>query len=259
MNEKDEIKKLLVIAIYAGKIMLRNGGETYRVEDTILRICKSRTIQFAECFVTPTGIFLSMEYQSEVLTYIKRINNRTINLNKIDLINNFSRKFVNKDISLDTALDILDNIDNEKEYSSRLRFFFGGLAGGFFSIMFGGNLLDLIAAFFTSAIVVSTTDYLARKKATFFLSNFIGSIVAAILAMLFSLSGFDFNIDKIIIGSIMPLVPGVAITNAVRDSISGELLSGVSRSLEAIIIAMSIAIGVWIILRLHLLILGGIY
>jgi len=81
--ERSEIKNLLILSILAGKIMLKNGAETYRVEDTIARICKSRNIDFVETFVTPTGIFLSVEHEDDLFSYIKRINSISINLHKI--------------------------------------------------------------------------------------------------------------------------------------------------------------------------------
>ena len=60
--------------------------------------------------------------------------------------------------------------------------------------------------------------------------------------------GNSFSI--IIIGSLMPLVPGVAITNAIRDIMAGDFLSGTSRLVEAILIAVSIAGGAGIALRI---------
>ena len=86
IHNKGEARKLLLLAILAGRIMLRNGAETYRVEDTIERIIKSRkNIKYADAFVTPTGIFASLEYEEEVLTYLIRIKAIRINLNKIKL------------------------------------------------------------------------------------------------------------------------------------------------------------------------------
>lgn len=257
MMDRNEIKKLLVIAIYAGKIMLKHGAETYRVEDTITRICKSKSIDFAESFVTPTGIFLSVEYGDEVLTYIKRIKNIKIDLNKIALVNDFSRRFVKNEISIDEAMEYLKAIDDAGNYSRITKLVAGGLAGGFFSIMFGGSYYDLFAAFFISALVVLITEFLGKFSVTYFVTNIAGSSLATLLAIIFSIISIHFSMDKIIIGSIMPLVPGVAITNAVRDSFSGDFLSGVSRGLEAIITALAIAFGVGITLKFYITFIGG--
>ena len=89
-------KKVLMLALYAGEIMMRNGAEIYRVEDTISRICRSCNIDNVEVFATPTGIFLSLDKGGEnddTQTYVKRIKGVSTNLKKISLVNQFSRKF----------------------------------------------------------------------------------------------------------------------------------------------------------------------
>lgn len=108
-------KRLLVLALYAGEIMLKNGAETYRVEDTIIRLCKSRGFSYVDVYVTPTGIFITIdnkgENQEEILSYIKRIKSRSINLNKVAKVNDFSRKFVEQPITIDEGMKILKDID----------------------------------------------------------------------------------------------------------------------------------------------------
>ncbi|MBS4534223.1 threonine/serine exporter family protein [Clostridium sp. D2Q-14] len=248
--KKDEIKNLLVMSILAGKIMLRNGAETYRVEDTIIRICKSRNIQYVETFVTPTGIFLSVEHEDKLFSYIKRIKSISIDLHKISEVNNFSRKFVNSDMSISEGMKILESIDTIPTFKSIVRYIFGGVAGGFFTLMFQGSFLDFIASFITSFTLLILLDYIKKIPITFFLSNIIGSIFITLFSIALFKLGIGNDINKIIIGSLMPLVPGVVITNAIRDFISGDFLSGTSRAIEGIIIALAIAFGVGIILRL---------
>ena len=258
MNEKKEAKKLLSMAIFAGKIMLENGAETYRVEDTITRICTARKfVNYAEPFVIPTGIFMSIGYKDEVITYIQRTKTKKIDLNKITLVNEFSRQFVNSNISIDKAFQLLHEIDSTKAYPRSINLLFGGFAGGFFSILFGGTFWDFVSAFFVSVLVVEAKQILERYNIMYFINNFIGALVATIFAIFFTEIGIGHSMDTIIIGSIMPLVPGVAITNATRDSILGDFLSGISRGMEAVIVALSIAFGVGLTLRLYFLYFGG--
>ena len=112
INEnRNDAKKLLLLAAITGKTMLKNGAETYRVEDTIERICKSRLdIKYADAFVTPTGIFLSLEYKGEMFTYLIRIKSIRIDLNKIDMVNEFSREFVNSNMSIHKGIEKLQKI-----------------------------------------------------------------------------------------------------------------------------------------------------
>jgi uncharacterized membrane protein YjjP (DUF1212 family) len=250
VDEKKETKQLLILSILAGGIMLKNGAETYRVEDTIVRICKSRkNIKYVESFVTPTGIFVSLEYGEEVMSYLQRINTIKIDLNKIDMVNSFSRNFVESNMSIEDGLKKLKNIDNVGTYHNTTKLLFGSIAGAFFSILFGASLLDFISTFIVSLLVLVTTTYLNKLEITFFIDNLIAAAVATISSILLVKIGLGENMDTIIIGSIMTLVPGVAITNAIRDTMSGDFISGLSRGMEAAVIALAIAFGVGIILN----------
>lgn len=252
IKNKDEAKKLLILATLAGQIMLQSGAETYRVEDTIIRICKSKkNIKFAESFVIPTGIFISIEYEDELMSYIKRIKSISPDLNKIDMVNQFSRKFVSENLNLDESFKELKKINKFEVYSNIFKNFFGALACGFFALLFQGSITDALGSFLASFIALSTLSKFLKYKLTFFLNNIIGSMIISILAILFVKLGIGENLDIIIIGAIMCLVPGLAITNSVRDTMSGDYLSGLSIGMEAIFSALSIALGVGIILSVY--------
>lgn len=250
---KSKAKQLLLMAMFAGKIMLENGAETYRVEDTVQRIIKSRkSIKYAEAFVTPTGIFASLEYEDEVFTYLMRVKSSRINLNIINLVNDFSREFVSTDLSIDEGMKKLRKINKTESYSPLFESLIGGgLIGGFMSLLFGGNSLDFISSVLVSFIVVRAINWISKYKLTFFINNFIGGIIASFFSILMTTIGIADNMNTVIIASIMPLVPGYAITNAMRDTISGDFVSGLSRTMEAIFSALSIAFGVGIVLNIY--------
>ncbi len=252
IKNKYEAKRLLILATLAGQIMLKNGAEIYRVEDTVLRICQSKkNIKYVNAFVIPTGIFISIEYEDDIISYIKKINYSSIDLNKVDMVNEFSRKFVNGNIELDEGVAELKFINKLNIYPSSFKNIFGALACSFFSLMFGGSFLDALSTLFSSFIALSVISNISKYKLTFFLNNIIGSIIISILAIVFFRIGIGENLDIIIIGSIMCLVPGVAITNSIRDTMSGDYLSGLSRGIEAIFAAISIALGVGILLSIY--------
>ncbi|MBZ2173957.1 threonine/serine exporter family protein [Schnuerera sp. xch1] len=250
--DRQEAKKLLLLAILAGRTMLKNGAETYRAEDTVERICKSRkNIKYADAFVTPTGIFASLEYKGEILTYLMRIKSTRIDLNKINLVNEFSRNFVNSNMPISKGIKKLKELNKTTTYNAPLKTFFGGVACAFLSLLFGGSILDFISSFIVGFFVVLSVNKINKYKMTFFINNSVGSALASILAILLTKIGLGQNMDTIIIASIMPLVPGVAITNAMRDTISGDFVSGLSRGMEAIFSALAIAFGVGLILNIY--------
>ncbi len=260
MNQVNQ-KKLLVMAVYAGEIMLKNGAETYRVEDTITRLCQSRNYPYVDAYVTPTGIFVSVDtkgqMEKEMLSSVKRIRSRNINLNKITEVNDFSRKFVEGSMSVEDGMQQLRHIDGLASYPLPLQAFMGGVASAFVALLFGANLLEFISALITSIIVTFSIKKLNEAGFTLFLNNIVGGCLAAFFAILLSYLHPSIDVDKVIIGAIMVMVPGVAMTNAVRDTIMGDLVSGLARGIEALLIAISIAFGVGFVLKAWIILIGG--
>ena len=252
-----DMNKLLHVSTYAGRIMLESGAETYRVEETICRICYSFGVDEADSFVTPTGIMVSICHDNKTYSLINRVKSRSVDLNKIDKINELPRTLQSEPMDLSHILKLLKEIDNGERYSFPLTLAFSALAAGTFSILFGGGFNDLLAATFIGFIIKIVTIKFQRLSINEFFINCIGGATAASLTLLLVILGFNINIDKTIIGAIMLLVPGLAITNAIRDTIAGDFLAGLTKAAEAFLIAISIAVGSGAILSFWINTLGG--
>lgn len=247
-----DLNKLLNISTLAGKIMLESGAETYRVEETIVRIGLSFGVDDAESFVTPTGIITSLTKDSKTVTLVRRITSRGVDLNKIDLINNLSRQVQAQSMTIDELNTELINISQSDRYSAALTLFSSCAAAGCFALMFGGNIKDFFAAFIIGACIKIVSAVCQKLDINSFFINSLGGGLCAILAIILMKLNICANLDKTIIGSIMLLVPGLTITNAIRDTIAGDLLSGITKAAEAFLVAISIAVGTGAILSLFL-------
>lgn len=246
-------KKILMLAIYAGEIMMKNGAEIYRVEDTMTRICRACHINYVEVFATPTGIFVSLDKgdaEDDTQTYIKRIKGTSTDLNKISMVNEFSRKFTTTDLSIDEGMKILKNIDNQTPYPIWLRLLGASMVASCFCAIFGGNMIDFCIAFAAGILCYAFSRFLAKYDTNFFIQGFCCCTVAAFIAMLASTTIPTASYQTIISGVIMIFVPGVAITNAIRDFLSGETLAGVTRLTEAVLTAVSLAAGAGVVIKL---------
>lgn len=252
-----DLNKLLKVSTLAGKIMLESGAETYRVEETIVRICKSFGADNADSFVIPTGIMVSITHNDEVSTLVKRITSRGVDLNKIDRINDLSRKTQYIKMNIDDFNKELLSISNEGRYSPLVTLFCSALAAGCFAIMFGGTFKDFIAATLIG-ILIKVVAVICQKLNIneFFINSLCGGL-CAFLAIIFIKLNIATNLDNTIIGSIMLLVPGLTITNAIRDTIAGDFLSGITKAAEAFLVAVSIAVGTGAILSIFINIIGG--
>ncbi|GAA0710861.1 threonine/serine exporter family protein [Paraclostridium ghonii] len=255
--DQHEKKNIFRLALFTGELMLRNGAETYRVEDTILRICNSRGFKHVNVFTSPTVIIISDE-RFDGITFMKTIKNRGININKIDLLNTFSREFVsNKDLSINDALIKLKEIEKVKSYNQWVVYIGTGLASACFSVLLGCTLVDFLFTFITSIFAVILFDKIFSISSIPSFSTLAASIFIAVIGVSLSSLGLLSQPNTLIVGSIMPLLPGVSLIKGLRDLISGDLISGVARAFDAALTAAAIAVGVGFILDIWLR-LGGI-
>lgn len=246
-------KKVLILAVYAGEIMMKNGAEIYRVEDTITRICKACHIDHIEVFATPTGIFVSLDKggaEDDPLTYIKRIKGTDTDLDKISQINHFSREFTTTDLSVEKGMERLKEIDRKKPYPYGVRLLGASLVSSFFCLIFGGTAIDFLIAFIVGILSYILSSFLKKYEINFFIRGFCCCLLASFLALSMSAPIPSASYEPIIIGSIMLFVPGVAITNSIRDFLSGDMLSGIARMTEAVLTAVSLAAGAGVMLKL---------
>ena len=70
--------------------------------------------------------------------------------------------------------------------------------------------------------------------------------------MILTALGLGTHVDKILIGNIMLLIPGIELTNGMRDLFSGDILAGLLHIGEAVFLATVIALG-----GAYILSLGG--
>lgn len=160
-------------------------------------------------------------------------------------------------MSIEEGMQVLREIDKIQPYPTHVHAIFGGIASAFVTLLFGANMYEFTAAFLTSIIVTFSIKSLDKIDFPPFLTNISGGCVATIVAIIIGQVHPQISVDMVVIGAIMVMVPGVAITNAVRDSISGDLLSGLAKGAEALIIATSIAFGVGFILQIWFILSEG--
>ncbi len=253
-------KKLMHFALLVGEVMLKSGAETYRVEDSINRILKTSNYSGIQSFVTPTGLFASIDDpDSDHLTYIRRVERREIHLHKIEQANNISRKYCDGSLTLDEALDELEAVNTLKPHTFITSVAATSMAASIFVIVLGGTFSDMFITLIAGIALSVLQILLVRGSNSKFFIDIVGAgLTTSIVIIFHRVIGIGHNLDLMIISSIMPLVPGVAITNAVRDTIHGDLVSGSARILDAFIVAASIATGVGITLSIFSNWIGGV-
>ena len=242
-KERASIEKVCMIA---GKIMLMSGAETHRVEDTMHRMARAFGVESAQVHATPTGINFSTGV-AEMNSFL-RISKRPTDLNKIAEVNNISRRVPAGELDMDEAYVLLREIELAAPgYTPWVQIVAAALVSGCFAIMFKGEWIDFLPACLAGGLGFVVMFYMDRLLEIRFLAEFFAAFVIGVSSYLFVSNGFGMELSKVIIGAVMPLVPGLHITNAIRDLVAGHLISGISKGIEATLTAFAIGAGVSLI------------
>ncbi|MGI6149141.1 MAG: threonine/serine exporter family protein [Firmicutes bacterium] len=247
------MQNVVDVILLAGEVLLTSGAEIHRVEETIERMGRAAGFVEVEVYATPTGLFISLySAQGQVFSRVRRIRRVSNHLEKIACVNALSRAYSSGVLStaeLREALGRLTEPETGPPWSVLLA---SGLGCAAFAVIFGGSPPDACFAGIMGFLVTVLQSLLSRHPVPLVVNAALGGAVAA-LGSLFGQSVFALDGAKVIMGAVMVLVPGVTMTTALRDMLSGELVSGVSRGAEALAVAVAVAAGVAGVLSLGVL------
>ncbi len=243
--EKMDYQLLMDTAVLAGEIMLVAGAETYRVEDTIYRMLKTSGFERCDVFVVATGIMATLaDWRVDTISITRRVGEKNTNLGNISDVNEISRRYCGGEITLKQAFHNLKRIQS-KRYPIWLNYICMILTAAFFTLLLGGGWAESCFASVNGLFIVFSQMINRKFKINGFVLNMAVSFLMSFTCQGFAkLPGITLDMELLIAGSIMALLPGVAITNAIRDTLQGDYMSGAARVIEAFVIAASLGVGV---------------
>lgn len=241
----DDDTKLLNLALDAGEIMLTSGAETYRVQDTMLRILSVSGRKHVEALALSTMLIVSLPREEKgPLSMARGVSDRSVNFEKICAVNNMSRSFVAGKITLEEATQKVLEIHYAPSFAPWQRILGYALTSGGLTMVYNGTFWDGVAAFIIGTLLGIMSYIMSKRKTSYFFSSFTGGLLTGLLACLFHLILPFTQIDMMIVGSIMPILPGITLTKSIRDLLEGNFISGNAKLMEAFLIACAIAAGV---------------
>ena len=239
-----ESEQLLTCALDIGEQMLISGAEIGRVEDSIRLICTAYGCCRTDVFTITSSIVVSIEDKDRhFFTQTRRITGGHTDLTKMDKLNALSREICRKTPDYIFVQNAIDEICFAKPLPLWVEVASSALIAGAFAVFFGGNLWDGLVAFILGAALRCITYLLQRARMNQIFVNVVTAFLISLFAILSVRSGIGCDPNKIIIGNIMLLIPGIALTNSLRDMISGDIMSGMLRFFDAILVAGAIAAG----------------
>ncbi len=239
-----ETKKVAEIAVSAGEILLSNGAEAYRVEETISKICNSYGLT-GECISNLTGIFISITGpDGEMVTSIKRIRQRRVDLYRVELINSFSRGLMENPLSYEEAKRILTDITNAPSFNLGIRLMAASMTSFVYTLFFKGTVPDAIIALIISLGIYFILQKIDEVGFFQFLQYFLSGLLIGALSVSIQHLFPIINKDNVITGAIIVLLPGVSLTNGIKDILYGDYVSGLAQFGEAMLIIIAMSAGI---------------
>ncbi len=231
----------------AGRLIMENGGETYRVEETITRMGRAFGFKEVESFAVPSGIFISYrKADGTIETAVKRVRRKGIDLTRVNDVNAVSRRCEEEHLSCVVLLDLLTEIATRKPKLNRFQLTAAlAMSSGGWAIMFGGGWMDSLIALLVTGFAQGLVYLLDKFGLQSLVTTLTGSFLASFLPMLFHMQTgllMD-NAAAAIAASLMPMLPGLAMTNAVQDTMRGDMVSGISSATSALLTASLVAGG----------------
>jgi len=231
----------LEVASLAGHILLENGAEISRVEETMERIASHYGVKSQNFFVLSNGIFTTGQ---DGYAKVEFIPFKGAQLERVVEVNRISRGICSGRYTLDEARDALLHVRTmkTKHWITQIAGSAVGSAG--FCVIFGGGLMDAAAAFVAGMILWAFVVFVTAPYLSKTLGNIAAGALGTTLCVLFYKMGYGVSLGNMIVGSLIPLIPGVAFTNGIRDIACEDYIAGATRLLDAIMVFFCIASGV---------------
>ncbi len=238
---RKELGEGAALCIELGSGLLENGAETSRVEESIRLAGESMGFS-VETIVTPTGITVTFG-NGEVITRVARIRERVINLDKVAQLNRLSRQLHDASPNIAMFRDQVRAVRKAPpNYSQTAQLMATIVVCASFTLSVGGGWREALVAVSAGLLGRFLLDLMSSE-----FPSFLGLFSLAFLSTTMGVAGAVFsglNTEAIVVGSLLHRMPGLAIVSAVRDLMAGELVAGVARAAEAMLITLGMASGV---------------
>lgn len=255
---KQNNREALDAAALAGDILLASGAEIFRVEETIFRIAQAYGVESSDAFVLSSGIFLTAGSEKEKdFARVRHIPLSAARLDRVTAVNQLSREIVEGKHTPAQAKERLLEIQRMPVKPRLHQIAASGVGSACFCFLFGGDLADSAVAFASGLTLYAYLLLLVRGRLSKIAANISGGALVTLFCILLFRLGLGHHLGQMIIGSIIPLVPGVAFTTAIRDIADEDYIAGAVRLLDALLVTFCIAMGVGLVMMAYHSFAGG--
>ena len=258
-----ELRDVLNTALRAGQILLENGTNTARIEETVHHIGTGLGAEWMDIYVTPQAILATAVSHSEHRTRILRVTGSGVDLSRMDAVIDISRRIDRGELTIEGALAALDIVARQpRRYGVETTALAVGLACAAFAVLFGGEFGEFLVVL----IAASLAQYLRHTLLRYNLDRLMTTAIVAACSSGMALV-MAYGLDRLNLLNVLParfallaapattlsasvllLVPGVPLVSGTADLFRGDIVSGIARATAALLAVVSIGVGVWAML-----------
>ncbi len=236
----DENSKIMELAYEAGAILLENGAEISRVDETMRRIAGHYGVDDESFFVLSNGIMAT----AKGFARTKFIPIKGTSLDKVVAVNQLSREVSEGKCDLEQLESRLKAIRAMRPKPAWEQIAASAFGSAAFCIIFGGGFADSIAAFVAGLVLWVYMLFVGYRHLSRIAGAITGGLLATLLCGVMFRLGLGTHLSNMIIGAIIPLIPGVPFTNGIRDLAHEDYIAGITRLLDALLTFFCISMGV---------------
>ena len=233
------MERLLTCAMDIGEQLLISGAEVHRVEESICRMCAAFGFTRTDVFIITSSMVVTAYDDNTPYTQTRRITAATVDIEKIHRLNSLSRQICAQPMTETEIRQALAKAVDCKHYSFWVEL-----------LCYGGTAIESLISLLVGFIVRMGISLCNKAVPGNIFAKFFSAVVATALAYGAVRLGWIEKVDMIIIGNIMTLIPGIGLTVALRDLFTGDSIAGLLRTIEAVLTALAIAAGYFLVAAL---------
>ena len=215
-----------------GQAMLANGGEVFRAQDTMEIMARSFGIVDFHVYVLTNGIFASA--QNGTVSAVRHVPAVSTNLGRV----------ADGELDLNSAQLEFERMKRMPTLSPLYNCAAATMGAGCFAMLFGGGLPEMLVGALGGLLASASSCALSKHHISRIFRDMLSAIACTLTALIAQLVYPALQVNFAIIGALMVLTPGVALTMGIRDIINSDYLSGTIRLVDALLVAGCLAVGV---------------
>ncbi len=247
----ETLRDVIDLALWSGQLLLQNGAESARVEETVHRLGTALGAHWMDILVSPNAILVTTTSGQEFRTKIRRVVSMGVNMQIIAEIRTLVHQVERGQIDRAGTRETLTRLSQLKsQYNRWTVVVMIGLGCAAFSRLFGGDWPVFIVTFFAAGIAQFVRQELQRRHFNSLIVVVVTAFVAALVGGLATVLKLSPQPQTALIASVILLVPGIHLVNAMRDLIAGHLVTGIVRGVVGGMVSLGIALGLVLAMRL---------